>query len=247
MDIATGAERLARLSKFIVLTGIIGLLVSPSGALAAGGLSSVVIAKTFPGMVASMTGPMNGPITESNLSSVIGSNDPRASDFMAPRLANGDVVGYVRVWRHLPLNGESITISAFRFKNPADLNVWLDGQNGEIHSLAGVVTFAVPKVKGASGYVLHRSSLGTLTLEYEVTFVKKVTSFLVNVVSPSGELTSSDVASLALEQAANASNGSSNTNANSKLVTDIASGAAVLVGFAALSLAFLHLRNRRRS
>jgi hypothetical protein len=247
MDVATRAVRLSRLLKTIVSGVIFGFLLVPSTAIAAGDLSSVVIVKTFPDLTASPPGALNGPISVSNLSDVIGSDDRRANEFMSQQLAGGDVSGYVRVWRHQPVNGEMITISAFRFHSLSELKFWQDGVNGEIRSLAGVATVAVPRVKGARGYKFQRSTLGTLTMEYEITFVEGQTSFLVNVVSPSDRLTSSDAVTLATRQALSATVDSSTTSENSTFVVDIVSGAAVLIGFVALVLAVRLMRKRRRS
>jgi hypothetical protein len=180
----------------------LGLLAAPTAAGAGpSSLSSVVLADTLPGLVATAPGPTNGPINASNLGS-FGTNGAGAAG-LARRLADGEVSGQLRFWLHRPPNGDGVVISAFQYGDPTPLGAFLAGMNS---SLAGVATgtFDVPGIFGASGYTAHVSASGTPATAYIVTFAKGRIAFEVQVITAAGDLTNADAVSVAARQAANA-------------------------------------------
>jgi hypothetical protein len=180
----------------------LGLLGAPTAAGAGpSSLSSVVLADTLPGLVATAPGPTNGPINGSNLGS-FGTNGAGASG-LARQLADGEVSGELRFWLHRPPNGDGVVISAFQYRDPTRLGSFLAGMNSSFAGVA-VGTFAVPGIYGASGYTAHVSASGTPATAYIVTLAKGRIAFEVQVITAAGDLTKADAVSVAARQAANA-------------------------------------------
>ncbi len=193
-------------SQTAILATVLGLLFAATSMTSVadtdavpGNLSSVVLSETLPGFVASPPGPKNGPVDQSNLNLFGGDGDANAS--LAPELADGDVNGLYRFWVHQPLNGDGIVISAFQFKSPRQAASYL-GDLDAGYSLVSAATFAVPALSGASGYIANVSASGSPATAYVVTFAKGGVAFEVQVITASGDLTSTDAVSLATAQSA---------------------------------------------
>ena len=184
---------------------IAGLLLAPTAAWAGpDGLASVVLADTLPGLVANPPGPTNGPINKSNVG-LFGGNGGGTSG-LAQHLADGDVSGEVRFWVHRPPDGDGVVISAFQFKDPKQVGVFLAGLDSGYRRVA-TGTFDVPGILGGSGYTAHVSASGTPSTAYIVTFAKGSIDFEVQVISASGDLTKADARAVATRQAASAPGG----------------------------------------
>jgi hypothetical protein len=155
-----------------------------------------------PGLVPLPLGAQNGPITQSDVGLVFGSNES-ASSTLGQSLANGTVSAYIRSWNHQPSDGDAVLISAFQFKYASDetsfvngMDSWLGSQAGQ----AGNAAIAVTGVPGAAGTELHTSSSGVPLSEYFVTFAKGNTAFLEVIATASGDLTSANAISVANQQ-----------------------------------------------
>jgi len=174
-----------------------------SSAFASGGLSSVILPNSEPGLVAAPPGDYNGPITQSNVGAVLG-NSTGAGSALGQSLASGNVAGYIRTWGHQPANGDAVVIVAFEFTNASVESSFVNGLASGNQNQSGSTPVAVPGIPGASGSVTHPSTLGTAGSEYVVTFAKGNTAFDVDVASSSGDLTSADAITLANQQFASA-------------------------------------------
>ena len=180
-----------------------GFFSAESAAAGASNLSSVVLSQSLPGLVAFPPGIRNGPVTESNLSLVTGSNSGPAETQFAQLLASGNVSGYIRAWAHQPANGDAVVIAAFQFQDPTQAASYVSGENISLPQQAGVSPLPVPNVPGATGYVLHTSVSGSPITEYIVVFRKESTDIQVAVATESGDVTADEVTTLASQQRAN--------------------------------------------
>jgi hypothetical protein len=221
---------------FVVLATA-GLLSAQSAASGSSNLSSVVLSKSLPGLVAFPPGIRNGPITESNLSLVTGGSSSSAETQFEQLLASGNVSGYLRAWTHQPMNGDAVVIAAFQFQDPTQAASFIGGENGSIPQQSGVSPFAVPNVPGATGYLVHTSASGSPITEYIVLFGKGNTDIQLVGVTESGDMTAADVTALASQQWANVS-----TPTNWTPIIRL----TALVGTLLLSVIIVLLARRRR-
>ncbi len=224
------------------LASVAGLFFAPTAALAGGGLASVVLTNTLPGLVASAPGTTNGPISGAALKYL--PSDENSGQKLLLYLSNNEVnAGYIRAWTRQPPNGDVVFIFAFTFKSTAAQTSWLTGLNAGFQGQPGGTTFAVPDVPGAEGYTAHvADSAGTPATEYVVTFDKGPTTFMVIVGSSTGDLTSADAASLAATQSANAPGAFPPSSKAKDYEIGGAIGAALLVVLIVISVR--HRRNR---
>jgi hypothetical protein len=191
--------RAAVTSAFIVALG--ASLAVQSEALGAGKpLGSVVLTKTFPGMVASAPGTTNGPVGDAGLHYL--PVNRKSGNTMLEYIILRRVTGYVRAFSREPVNGDGVFIFAFRYEYPSEEVSWLRGFDSSFNT-SGVVKFGVPGIKGASGFSATTStSVGTPVVEYVVSFDVGLTTFIVITGTSSRDLTMSDAISLAKAQAA---------------------------------------------
>ncbi len=177
------------------------LLSGQSGAVAAVHPTSVIVDKTFPGLVVSPPGPLNGVMSSTAFGDIPAST-PVAADILQDAGLN-KLWGFWRTWRS-PTNADAVVIYQFTFVNAAAQTSWI----ADYHTYATTQTaipstpFPVPGIPGAEGYALRGSpSPGAPGVDNLVDFSKGNTSFLVQVFS-AGDLTSANAVSLAQAQAA---------------------------------------------
>ena len=195
-------RRVASRVAFVSLVSAVGLLISQSGALASGGLSSTVLSNTEPGLTVAPPGAYNGPITPSTLSLVVGSSSGATE--LDQGLSTGSVTAYLRLWDHQPKNGDAVVIAAFAFTNGSEEDSFSAGLSSGLAGRPGAQSFVVPGLSGAYGSTQHSTTSAGPLSEYAVSFEKGNTVFQVLVASSSGDLTSSDAVALATRQFANA-------------------------------------------
>jgi hypothetical protein len=164
----------------------------------------VLLADTLPGLVPSPPGPTNGPINQSNVG-LFGDKGGQLATLVR-RLADGQVTGQLRFWRHQPPNGDGVVISAFQFTDRKALAAFLGGLDFGYGRVA-TRTFPVRGLLGASGYTAPVSASGNQATAFVVTFAKGSTAFEVQVITASGDLTPADAVAVATRQAANAPGG----------------------------------------
>jgi len=167
-----------------------------------GGLSSTILAVSVPGLVQTPLGTENGPITQSNIGLVLGSN-VGASSALGQSLGNGSVSAYIRSWNHQPSDGDAAVITAYQFKYASDETSFVDGLDSELRSQAGQAgneSFAVTGIPRASSAETHTSVSGGPLTEYVEAFAKGNTAFQVVIATSSGDLTSADAVSVANQQ-----------------------------------------------
>ena len=197
---SNGARRSLR-GVLVTAVAVAALLTMSSVASAASNLSSVVLSKTFPGLVTAPPGVRNGPITQSNLSVVTGGNNSAAEQQFAQLLASGNVSGYVRLWTHQPPNGDGVVITALQFPDSLSATEFVNAQSGTVPQ--GASPIDVSSIQGATGFTVQTSDSGESLTEHIVIFAKESTAILMVVVTKSGDLTAQDTASLAGQQSAN--------------------------------------------
>jgi len=179
----------------VVLVGAAALLVTESRAAAdPPKLSAVFLSYSLPDFFADPPGATNGPIDGSSLKTLEVSDS--AASALGQQIADGNVKGYIRTWRHEPLDGDGVVISAFSFHNPADLSEFTEGEATAAVRARGV-RFAVPGVSKASGYTVKEAG----TSAFVVTLTRAGIAFQVDVLDASHQLTASDAVSLARRQA----------------------------------------------
>jgi hypothetical protein len=187
----------ATFSVIVAVSALFALQSVASGA--AKPLSSIVLTKTFPGLVASAPGTTNGPIGDAGLHYLPLNN--KSGNAMLEYIILHRVTGYLRAFSRKPPNGDGVFIFAFRYKNASEEDSWLRGFDSTF-STSGAVKFNVPGVKGASGFtVITSTSTGTTAAEYEISFDVGLTTFIMITGSSSGDLNKSDAIALAKSQA----------------------------------------------
>jgi len=177
------------------------LLSGQSEAMASDHPTSVIVENTFPGLVVSPPGPLNGVMSSTAFGDIPAST-PVAADILQDAGLN-KLWGFWRTWRN-PTNGDAVVIYQFTFINAAAQTSWI----ADYHTYAVTqktipsTPFLVPGIPGAEGYALHGtpSSEGP-GVDNLVDFSKGNSSFLVQVFS-AGDLTSANAVSLAQSQAA---------------------------------------------
>ena len=211
-----------------------------AGATGSSDLSGAVLSSTIPGYEATPLGTTNGPLTQSTVDEF----GPAAS-VLGQQLANGDLTGYLRVWTHMPLNGDAVEIFALQFSNPAEIAGVLSGFASSQHGSQ----FPVPGVSGANGYAsVATTASGTPAKTYSVTFTDGDRVFLVFVLTVPGDLTSADAIKVASEQAAHVGGAtvpSSSSGSSPEYVAGEIFGAVVLVVIALIVVLAIVRRSRR--
>jgi hypothetical protein len=201
---SNAARRLVGRMAAVGLLSTGSVLLLSSHAFATGSdLPSTILANSIPGLVPTPLGNENGPITQSNVGLVLGS-DNGASSSLGQSLADGAVTAYIRSWNRQPPNGDAVVITAFEFKTAPDESSFMDDFDSQLQNDAGNTPFAVSGIPGASGAEVHTTTSGISSSEYIVSFAKGNTAFQVVVATSSGDLTSANAVSLANQQFANA-------------------------------------------
>jgi hypothetical protein len=151
-------------------------------------------------LVASAPGTTNGPVGDAGLHYLPMNN--KSGNTILEYIILRRVAGYVRAFSRKPPNGDGVFIFAFRYKYSSEEVSWLRGFDSSVSASAGAVKFEVPGVNGASGFTVNTStSTGTPVVEYVISFDVGLTSFIMIMGSPSGDLTKSNAISLAKSQA----------------------------------------------
>jgi len=170
------------------------------------GLSSIVISRALPGMVEAPSGPLNGPLTSSELNSLTGNSG--ATSALSQALASGDVSAYVRMWTNEPPNGAFVEVVAAQLPTSADASAALAGAEAATRS-QGFGHFAVTEVPDSIGVTLVTNTLSGVVSEEIVQFAKGSILFFVatgqvTTAANSGaaELGEPDVIQIARHQAA---------------------------------------------
>jgi hypothetical protein len=182
--------------------------VAPLSAYADSGLSSTVISNALPGMVEAPAGPVNGPITPSELTSILGESGPASA--LSQEIADGDVSAYLRAWSNEPSNGAFVEVIATQLPSLADASSALAGAD---HAVTGIHFghFPVGGIPHAIGVTLITNSQLGVVSEMIVQFAKGTDIFdvvvgQVTTAANSGapELSEPDVIQIARQQAARA-------------------------------------------
>jgi len=182
--------------------------VAPISADADTGLSSTVISHALPGMVEAPAGPLNGPITPSELTSILGDSGPASA--LSQGIASGDVSAYLRAWSNQPSNGAFVEVIATQLPSLADASSALAGAD---HAVTGIHFghFPVAEIPHAIGVTLVTNSQLGVVSEMIVQFAKGTDIFdvvvgQVTTAANSGApvLSEPDVIQIARQQAARA-------------------------------------------
>lgn len=190
---AGAMRRAGMLASVLVLV----LVMSSSIATASGNLGTTILGDTLPGFVAQPPGIRNGPLTPSAVS-LFGSADQASSSALPQALQDGQASAYIRVWTHVPADGDGIVIIAVRFADSTQVGPFLDGvlQGQPARS----TSMAIPGVTGAVGYrTLNENGAAN---DYAAAFGKSDTGYLVEMVTGSQTLTPNDAVGLVQRQAA---------------------------------------------
>ena len=147
---SNAARRLVGRMAAVGLLSTGSVLLLSSNAFASGSdLPSTILANSIPGLVPIPLGNENGPITQSNVGLVLGS-DNGASSSLGQSLADGAVTAYIRSWNRQPANGDAVLITAFEFKTAPDESSFVDDFDGQLQNDAGNSSFPVSGIPGAS-------------------------------------------------------------------------------------------------
>jgi MYXO-CTERM domain-containing protein len=178
-----------------------------SSAFASGGLSSIILTRGLPGFVASSQGADNGPIDAANVDSVFSGDTAAQQTLVLQQLANGNLVGYIRVWHSASVGGDGLIVTAFQTPTSYSISTLLGGfENAaaeQVSNLKGS-TFSVPGVPDASGYNTYASNNNPPFREFTIGFAKGNTAFVIDLVSATNDLTVADAIALAQRQWADA-------------------------------------------
>jgi hypothetical protein len=185
----------------IVATFLLVLL--PSTAFASGSLSSIMLADGLPGFVVASPGTENGPINAANMNAVFAGDSAAQLTLITQQLANGNLTGYIRLWKSESVSGDGLLVTAFRTPTVYSISTFLGGFEkaaaAEVSSLNGSI-FSVPGVPDAKGYSTYDSSNTPPFQEFLVGFAKGNTAFLITLVSAKNDLTEADVIGFAQRQ-----------------------------------------------
>ena len=192
-------QTIRALTSLLVIMALSASLVLSDASGAVKPLSAVVLAKTYPGLVASAPGTTNGPIGDAGLHYL--PMDNKSGNTKLEYIILHRVSGYLRAFSHKPPNGDGAFIFALRYKYSSEETSWLRGFESTI-STSGAAKFVVPGIKNASGFTLETStSSGTSVTEYVTSFDVGLTTFILITSSSSGDLNKSDAMALAKLQA----------------------------------------------
>jgi Protein of unknown function (DUF2510) len=199
---ASGVRLLAKLTLGCAAVSS-ALWVAPTAAVGAAhtDLATVVVSQTLPGFLETAPGPTNGPITPSNASLLTGNSEFTSQ--LQQELANGTLTGYLRIWTHPPMDGDSIVVLAFRLPDSDQAQEFLTGLNRGVSSVAAG-NFDVPSIGGASGFISRQPLQGQPANEYSVTFGRGTTVFEVETATITQGLTTNDATLVASSQAGQA-------------------------------------------
>jgi hypothetical protein len=195
-----------RLAVVVLLATASTFLLQSNAFASDGSLATTILANTVPGLVPTPLGTENGPLTQSNVGVVLGSNEG-ATSALGRSLASGSVTAYLRSWNHQPTDGDAVVIAAFQFKYADNETSFVEGLNSQLQGQAGEAgnaAFPVTGIPGASGVEVHTSPSGVPLTEYIVAFEKGNTAFQEVVVTSSGDLTSATALAVANQQFASA-------------------------------------------
>jgi hypothetical protein len=223
-----------------------------SAASADAGLSSIVLSEVLPGMVVAPPGSFNGPLTQSEVQSWGGNSGPASA--LSQAIGNGEVNGYLRMWRNEPPNGAFVEILAAQMPSPGDTAAALGGADKEL-SGNPFGHFAVPEIPGAQGYTLTNTTPSGVVTQEVVSFAKGSILFVVAVgqvttAANSGapQLSQPDAIQIASQQAAVAPGSPTNPSYASGVITiNLAGmlGAGLVVGGVTWLVIFLVRRSNR--
>jgi MYXO-CTERM domain-containing protein len=232
---------------FAAVVATLSFVLLPSSAFASGGLSSIILTSGLPGFVASSPGADNGPINATNVDTVFSGDTAAQLTLVSQQLANGDLVGYVRIWHSASVGGDGLVVTAFQTPTVYSISTFLGGFEKaaaeQVSNLNGS-TFSVPGVPDASGYNTYVSSNDPPFREFTIGFAKGNTAFLIDLVSAKNDLTEADVIALAQRQWADAPGVSVAPQTPPSVAEDLLIGviAALVVAMAGA----LWVRRRRR-
>jgi hypothetical protein len=215
-------------------------------------LSSIVLSQVLPGMVAAPAGSFNGPLTPSEVQSWGGHSGPASA--LSQAIGDGEVNGYLRMWRDEPPNGAFVEILAAQMPSSGGAADALGGADKELSgSPSG--QFAVPEIAGARGYTLTTNTPSGVVNQEVVSFAKGSILFEVSVgqvttAANSGtpRLSQDDAIQIASQQAAVAPGSLTNPSYAPGVITINLGemlGAGVVVGGVVWLVIFLVRRSNR--
>jgi hypothetical protein len=232
--------------------GGLGIGTGPASADAA--LSSIVLSQALPGMVTVPSGPLNGPLTQSEVESWGADSGPTSA--LGQAIGSGQVNGYRRMWVNQPPNGAFVQILAVQMPSAGDASVALGGADDELGANP-LGHFAVPEIAGARGYTVTSNTSSGVATQEDVSFAKGPIVFQVSVglvtsaANPgTSPLSQDDAIQIAQQQAAVAPGSLSGPSYASSSSQSIAFtlgeffGAALLVGGLVVLVIFLVRRSK---
>ncbi len=202
-------ERLPGLLWLTPLALAVPLGAAVSGTTAASAdpdLSSIVVSQALPGMVEAPPGPLNGPLTSSELGSITGNSGVTGP--LSQALASGAASAYIRMWTNEPPNGAFVEVVAAQVPSTADAASALAGAEAATRSQQ-FGRFDVSEVPDAVGVTFVTNSASGVVSEEIVLFAKGNILFFVatgqvTTAANSGaaQLSEPDVIQIARQQAA---------------------------------------------
>jgi hypothetical protein len=216
-------------------------------------LSSIVLSQALPGMVAAPAGPLNGPLTSSEVESWGNNSGPTSA--LGQAIGSGQVNGYRRMWANQPPNGAFVQIVAAQMPSSSDAAFALGGADHEL-ATNPFGRFAVPEIPGARGYTLTTNTPSGVVNQEVVRFAQGSILFEVAVgqvttAANSGAppLSQDDAIQIARQQAATAPGSpTSPSYASAEPITFILGeffGAALLIGGLVWLVIFVVRRSNR--
>lgn len=188
----------------VVLVGAVLAVALPcSVATASENLSSTLLTTALPGFVQTPLGPDNGPINSTNINTLFSSDTVSQRAQMSQELSDGNLSGYVRIWRKQPLQGDGLVLTVFQTSAGSSISALLGGYEKGAAALStelGGSTFSVPGVVDAQGYDINVVTQNPPFREFVIAFAKGDTAYFMNLVTAKYDLTENDAITLAQRQ-----------------------------------------------
>ncbi len=186
--------RAGSLVLLAMMAGITGLLWAEPGASADAGLASVVVSNAFPGMIVAPPGAGNGPVTGAGLDR-LGVN-PATATAMQNNIDRGVISGYLRSWSR-QANGDLAVVEAYQFQQQGVADAYVATASSRARTQGGSQEDAIGSLPGASVFTHVTFDSGSAFL---VLFAQGSDAFVIDLQSPSNDLTVNDAVALAQRQ-----------------------------------------------
>jgi hypothetical protein len=241
--------RLLAVVFIFVALGVVVPASSASASSSSSGNLAYIVLPVVPNYVESAPGPDNGPINSSNIATIFSGDTAAQRALVSQQFANGQLSGYIRVFRSQVQSGDGVVEYAFEAPSVYSISTFLGGfeeaaasQVTETHGS----TFAIPGVPEGNGYDSYVASGDPPFRDFVVAFAKGNIAFVLTLVTPWNDLTKANAISLAQRQWTLAPETAVAPQTPPSVAEDLLFGVVAAMAVALIGIAWTTMRRRRR-